>query len=82
MATITIASAICAGGNHAHSTLQLNAGPQRQVTYDAPALRVTPTAEELMEASRILLRAHLMGMTAVQARNAMLAGITISVGAT
>lgn len=83
MATISIAvTGICAGGGHVSATVQLNAGQARPVMWDADDLRGSPTQEEMRDAVRTILRAHLMGMTRAQARAALEAGITVGVGAT
>jgi hypothetical protein len=81
MATITIGGTLCAGGDHFSATVQLNAGQVRQTTYDTDELRATPTVEEIRDAVRVMLRAHMMNMTRAQAVAAIQGGITIVTGA-
>lgn len=82
MATIAVTATICGGGGHVHASARVNGGAPRTGEWDTDDLRGTPSAEEVEIAVRTMLRLHCMGMTRVQARNALLAGITITTAAT
>ena len=82
MATLTVSNVtLCAGGGHVHADVRLNQGQARSVAWDADDLRASPSAQDVLDAVKVVVKAHLMGMTRAQARAALEAGITISVGA-
>jgi hypothetical protein len=82
MTTITLAGTICAGGGHVHVNWRLNAGQLREAVYDTEDLRGTPSRDETEQALRTILRGHLTGLTRVQARTLLEAGITVTIEAT
>jgi hypothetical protein len=82
MTTLVISDVdVCAGGGHLHGNGSLNGGALRAFQIDVDDLRANPSAEDVLTALRVILKMHCMGMTRVQARNSLQAGITVTIEA-
>lgn len=79
MATVAITSSVCVGGGHLHVSAVLDGAAAREFGFTVDEVRGALPAEVIEAAVLVILRLHLKGMTRVQARNAMIAGFTVTV---
>lgn len=79
MATVAITASVCGGGGHLHVSAVLDGAAARQFDFSVDEVRDALSAEAIEAAVLVILRLHLKSMTRAQARNAMLAGFTVTV---
>lgn len=76
--TITLES-VCAGGGHAHLSIQRDAGASRVVPFDADALRRPLTVDDLSTFAELVTRIRCAEITRAQARTLMASGISVTI---
>lgn len=83
MASISINAAagdVCSGGGHLHLRVSIGGGATFRVVLETDDVRAGLTEDEREIVVRALLRLRLAGLTRAQARSALLAGVTATVG--
>jgi DNA-nicking Smr family endonuclease len=74
---ITLQS-VCAGQNHLHMSVTVG-NTTREYTFEADEV-LAPITEEMIRGTIVtVLRLHLRGMTRLQARNTLQAGVNLSI---
>lgn len=69
---------ICTGQNHLHMDVTVN-GNTRNYTFEADEILAPITEEMIRDTIVTVLRLHLRGLTKLQARNTLQAGVNLSI---
>lgn len=82
MATLGYIGTPCAGGGHIHLDVSFNGGAAKRMFFTVDELR-SPlsalTVEEREAVALLILKLHFNGMTRVQMRNELQAGVTVTI---
>lgn len=71
---------VCSGGGHFVIGVSVNGGPQRDFVYEVDDVLAGPgQIDDASDMILVLLRLHFAGMTRVQTRAALMAGVTITI---
>lgn len=70
---------VCDGGNHMRFALVLDGQAKRSVQVMREEVLQPLREEEIIAALKVLIRLHARGKTPLQARNNLVAGITVTV---
>lgn len=78
--SVTVAlESVCDGGGHAFVSIAVDGGPTVKRELTVEELRAPLTGDEKEDFIRLALRAAITGLTRVQARNKLQAGVTVSI---